>query len=605
MKGYFVTCVVVFYALELIWSVETSWEVLNDVKPIDDDDKATQNEILSREELLPYIKPKRKPRVTVVKDTTERKRKTETKTAPVLLKRPKNDRRGDLYGEDELLPHVLHKVKNRHLLQVQPLQDPRLTREAELRRSQLQQKLGYENLSVLCKDGADDEDCLYNIDDLINLNMPTELQDSWHQGSSEDHPLRRRRQANNGNNNNNNNNAGGNNNNAGGNNNNNNAGGNNNNNAGGNNNNNNAGGNNNNNNGKSQDNEVEGSGDISEDLYKSQDTNKQKGKYTVKDIMIGLIYNHTNISDSEAEAIRQELERKLTEKFSNVTGFVEIKVTKGKLQNNTLIFDFELKFDASLIPDAGNPGLENQFKDELRKVITEVNKLDIMGHPVRPTNVLGPEFTVLVVAVLNNHCGSDDPCPNAGPEFNRSTCTNDGFLSGYCLHVCTNFPCQNGAICEVWKKNYSPFCNCGTKWEGKHCEKAKVKGGGLTTGQTAGVIIASVCVCLCLSCCVIYIVCFRRGRKTLWTFWEDQGSSEHSHPPISPNWFCDRPSLYLFHDTSAPHGGQQWFDEVDNNKTEDSQSSDSDSDDGTHSSNGRRGSGRKGRRVRRLGQKRK
>ena len=59
--------------------------------------------------------------------------------------------------------------------------------------------------------------------------------------------------------------------------------------------------------------------------------------------------------------------------------------------------------------------------------------------------------------ILDDYCSSQDPCPNDNPEFNASACVNDGFMSGYCPHKCSLYPCKNGAVCEL-DDNYQPLC---------------------------------------------------------------------------------------------------------------------------------------------------
>ena len=61
-----------------------------------------------------------------------------------------------------------------------------------------------------------------------------------------------------------------------------------------------------------------------------------------------------------------------------------------------------------------------------------------------------------VKTVLDNYCGSDNPCPD-GPEFNVSACFNTGFMTGVCPHKCNSYPCQNKAVCEL-NKDYKPIC---------------------------------------------------------------------------------------------------------------------------------------------------
>ncbi|XP_070186436.1 uncharacterized protein [Littorina saxatilis] len=148
-------CLLACISLQLSGAVG-NWEVINDVKPYDE--SGTQDDILSREEFLPFraSKPRPKPAPQKNVDSSNSKKVTKAPSLPV--------KGGNYIGEEELLPLGVQNHGNRRLLQVPVVQGPKLSPEMELLRRQLPSEAV--NLSSACKE-SDDSDCLFNVDEYL------------------------------------------------------------------------------------------------------------------------------------------------------------------------------------------------------------------------------------------------------------------------------------------------------------------------------------------------------------------------------------------------------------------------------------------------------
>ncbi|KAK7506531.1 hypothetical protein BaRGS_00002006, partial [Batillaria attramentaria] len=287
--------------------------------------------------------------------------------------------------------------------------------------------------------------------------------------------------------------------------------------------------------------------DLQPDLYTPNEEKEVTGVYPIEGpapLSVNYTGSNSQLTDEEADRYKKEMRKELKEVFKNIPNS-EFRIEEPTLENGKVSANWTLLVDGGTAANQwGTDNVEEELIKALNNSIPAFNNMKIDNVPIEPTSRLESEtFIDRVRSSLNNYCENTlHPC---GKEYDSSRCVNTGFMSGSCPHKCTDYGCQNGAVCEL-NDNYSPRCICGSWYRGKFCEIKRNKEKTLSTPETVGVAVgAGILGCGVLSCCCWFLVCRKKSdRNVLYTYYEDEEQFDHVSDPTSiANYYIDRPMI--------------------------------------------------------------